>query len=48
MLGNRDETVNHALSESNKLTKKEIQDWTQEDVKANPLGIVQEINIWSY
>ena len=46
LCGDRDETINHIISECSKLTQKEYKAWLggQDD----PLVDVQEIEIWSY
>ena len=42
----RDETINHIISECSKLTRREAQDYSRLGGEGYPLGIVQEIIIW--
>ena len=46
LCGDRDKTVNHIISECNKLAKKGKQDQVRMHEIGDPLGIVQEIKIW--
>ena len=45
--GDKDETTNHVISEYSKLTQKSIR-LPRLDGEGDPLGIVQEIEIWPY
>ena len=40
--------VNYIISECSKLAQKEVEEETRLGEKSDPLGIVQEINIWQY